>query len=229
MRTPPIRGKFAWLDFDYQKNYFQTEASTGSPALEDFYGYNQSLSRKLNRIDEVFVELNIRLNGGTLGWRFGNQTELYEFRINEALSEIQILVGAPNGTPKALLHRANISAALNDVQQRPIQIEFSSFDRVLRVAVNGTELWTHPLNPVGVPITQTMLSFGGNSDVAKIDRIRIWRDLYYFDADASKAPEKTAIAGFFVIGDNVPLSHDSRHWEQPGVAVESVKGKVIFH
>jgi len=229
LRTPPNAGNFAWFDFNYQKNYFQTEVSKGSPALEDFYGYNQSLSRKLNRIDEVFVELNIRLNGGTLGWRFGNQTELYEFRINEALSEIQILVGAPNGTPKALLHRANISAALNDVQQRPIQIEFSSFDRVLRVAVNGTELWTHPLNPVGVPITQTMLSFGGNSDVAKIDRIRIWRDLYYFDADASKAPEKTAIAGFFVIGDNVPLSHDSRHWEQPGVAVESVKGKVIFH
>ncbi|MDA7932902.1 S26 family signal peptidase, partial [Mariniblastus sp.] len=112
--------------------------------------------------------------------------------------------------------------------QKPVQIEFSSFDRVLRVAVNGTELWTYPLDPAGVPITQTILSFGGNSDVVKIDRIRIWRDLYYFDADAAKPPQKRAIAGFFVIGDNVPLSLDSRHWKQPGVAIESVKGKVIF-
>ncbi len=226
MDAPPTNGEFDWFEFRYQKNYFRTGDTPAPAALEDFYGYNQSLSRKLNPMDEVFVELNVQLNEGILGWRFEIQNELYEFRINATLSELQILSGTPDANPNTKIFEAGISF-LNP--RKPTRIEFSSFDRVLRVLVNGNELWTLHLNVSEAPSPKTKLSFGANSVGVKFDRIRIWRDLYYFDAEATKKPSNsTTTTGYFVIGDNVPLSHDSRHWEQPGVATENVKGKVIF-
>jgi hypothetical protein len=110
------------------------------------------------------------------------------------------------------------------------KIEFSSFDRILRVVVNDTELWTHSLNHVTDELEQTILSFGANRVGVQFDRIRIWRDLYYFDSSEPRGEpnsEATTNAGFFVVGDNIPLSHDSRHWKEPRVAIESVKGKVF--
>ncbi len=227
MNSPPTDGKFNWFGFRYQKNYFRTDDSPAPAAVEDFYGYNQSLSRKLNPMDEVFVELNTQLNDGILGWRFEVQNELYEFQIDAALSELQILGGKPDANPNTKLFEAGISPPLNP--RKPTRIEFSSFDRVLRVLINGNELWTHPLGVSDSPSPKAKLSFGANSVGVKFERIRIWRDLYYFGDEAPNEPSNsTTPPGYFVIGDNVPLSHDSRHWEQPGVATENVKGKVIF-
>lgn len=229
MRSPPATAQMDWFNFHYQKNYYRTDDKTADSVLEDFYGYNQSLSRKLNPMDEVFVELSTQISGGILGWRFGNQDDLYEFQIHEALSEIQIFRNRPETGPLTKLHTAVIAPALKT--NMPARIEFSSFDRVLRVIVNGTELWTHRLDASSKAPQKTLLSFGGNSAAIKIERIRIWRDLYYFDTnptqDTPNSPSMTTKAGFFVIGDNVPLSHDSRHWKRPGVAIETVKGKVF--
>lgn len=225
LRSPSPEGQIDWFDFRYQRNYFRNDVKPFNSALEDFYGYNQSLSRKLNLMEEVFVEINIQHSDGIFGWRFGNQNELYEFQINEASSEIQIYSGRPDTRPLTKLHTATISTALKN--KIPTRIEFSSFDRVLRVVVNGIEIWTLRLNAASYAPQKTVLSFGGNSTGARIQRIRIWRDIYYFDADATSSPAVQTKTGFFVIGDNVPLSHDSRHWKQQGVAIESVKGKVF--
>lgn len=225
LRSPPTLGQIEWFDFSYQRNYFRNDAQPSDSALEDFYGYNQSLSRNLNTMDDVFVEINTQNSDGILAWRFGNQNELYEFQINEASSEIQIFNGRPDTRPLTKLHTAAISPARRN--KMPTRIEFSSFDRVLRVVVNGIELWTLRLNAASNAPKKTVLSFGGNSKGVRFQRIRIWRDLYYFDAETPSPPATQSKAGFFVIGDNVPLSHDSRHWKQPSVAIESVKGKVF--
>ena len=230
MQSPPDENKFTWFDFHFQKNYFQTKTSPDQPACEDYYGYNQSLSRKLNRTDEVFVELNAAIQNGSLGWRFGNQDELYEFRINPAPSKFQIFVGKPGETPQSILYETEILLDLKSLQST--KIEFSSFDRVLRVIVNGTELWVYRRDSINSPVTQTLLSFGASSDGVKFKQIRIWRDIYYFDSDAAietpNASGDSSNTGIFVIGDNVPLSRDSRHWDSPGVAIDSIQGKVIF-
>ena len=228
LRSPPITGQFDWFDFRYQKNYFRSDDQQLESALEDFYGYNQSLSRKLNPMDEVFVELNTRINDGVLAWRFGNQSEQFEFQINGPMSEIQIFGGNPKKMPRKKLYKALISPTLQI--NLSTKIEFSSFDRILRVVVNDTELWTHSLNHVTDELEQTILSFGANRVGVQFDRIRIWRDLYYFDSSEPRGEpnsEATTNAGFFVVGDNIPLSHDSRHWKEPRVAIESVKGKVF--
>ena len=227
MQSPADKDQFTWFDFHFQKNYFQAKTSPDPPACEDYYGYNQSLSRKLNRTDEVFVELNAAIQDGSLGWRFGNQDELYEFRINQASSKFQILVGKPGETPQSILYETEILLDLKSLQST--KIEFSSFDRVLRVIVNGTELWVYRRDSMDSPVTQTLLSFGASSDGVKFEQIRIWRDIYYFDSDtAIEASRDSSNTGFFVIGDNVPLSHDSRHWDSPGVGIDSIQGKVIF-
>ena len=115
-------------------------------------------------MDEVFVELNTQLNDGILGWRFEIQNELYEFQIDAALSELQILGGKPDANPNTKLFEAGISPPLNP--RKPTRIEFSSFDRVLRVLINGKRTMDAPLGCLRLAVPQRQNSPLGQTVLA---------------------------------------------------------------
>ena len=62
-------------------------------------------------------------------------------------------------------------------------------------------------------------------------RVRLWRDVYYF----SSVPRKELLQrqagtegaeGYFVVGDNLPVSQDSRFWLRPRVQATDILGVV---
>ncbi|MFK7767877.1 MAG: S26 family signal peptidase [Mariniblastus sp.] len=73
------------------------------------------------------------------------------------------------------------------------------------------------------------LQIGVSSEQVSFRRVRIWRDLYYLPpvgSDRNLPFVLKAKEGFILLGDNVPLSIDSRHWVDPSVTAEHIIGTV---
>lgn len=113
----------------------------------------------------------------------------------------------------------------------PLVLEFSSVDRQLSVGVNGRErISAVPLpdrrgagavstRPVSVGIRGGAVTFAG---------ITIERDLVYTEgggAHGIAAPYRLGPDEFFMLGDNSPVSSDSRGWQLAGVPRKLLVGK----
>ncbi len=63
-----------------------------------------------------------------------------------------------------------------------------------------------------------------------VDRLQVWRDVYYLDPTGLDrkwlAPQPLESDEFFVVGDNVSRSRDSRHSPRAGVRRQELLGKV---
>ena len=61
-----------------------------------------------------------------------------------------------------------------------------------------------------------------------VSQIKLYRDVYYTDTRGRHAvsrPFELKDNEFFVLGDNSPVSHDSRRWENPVVRRSLLVGK----
>ena len=63
--------------------------------------------------------------------------------------------------------------------------------------------------------------------------LRLWRDIYYFSPlsrdellQRQSGSGLAGTAGYFVVGDNLPVSRDSRRWLLPRVDVKDILGVV---
>ena len=73
---------------------------------------------------------------------------------------------------------------------------------------------------------------GGSSGAFRIERFRLWRDLYYLPGPSHlEVPEEVKlVAGedeYIVLGDNSPVSLDSRTWKSPGVSRSNLIGRLL--
>ncbi|MCH5378331.1 MAG: S26 family signal peptidase, partial [Planctomycetes bacterium] len=82
----------------------------------------------------------------------------------------------------------------------------------------------------GLPASPARLAIGAKGLEVSVDRLRVLRDLYYFPAvlPTDRRPEVEMLGPdeVFVVGDNVPISWDSRHHQQPGVPIRNLLGPV---
>lgn len=225
---PSDKHAIQWLRFKYQPNYSRVTKNSQSGEwipIEDFYAYNQSLARNLNPMDEVFVEMDARISeGGLLVWRFDHRGTIYEFQIDTASLELRV------GCHEDSFPEITIPIEAQMLAETDTQIEFSSFDLQLLVRVNEKTVFRRAIEESGDPVSVQPLIFGAAQKQITFNRIRIWRDLYYFP---SVVPQDTDLSldsqpGYFVIGDNVPISVDSRHWRSPLLLRPNILGKVIM-
>jgi signal peptidase I len=99
-------------------------------------------------------------------------------------------------------------------------VEVSLFDRQLLLAVEGRTLFTRPLNRSAGEATPPAepIRIGCQGLAVTLGNLRVFRDVYY-----SRPPERQAAARltqgvglgddeYFVLGDNSPISEDSRTW-----------------
>ncbi|OYW13707.1 MAG: hypothetical protein B7Z55_16410 [Planctomycetales bacterium 12-60-4] len=113
---------------------------------------------------------------------------------------------------------------------RPSLIEMSLFDQEVTVAVDGKAVmspWTFA-TPEGTPHPRFPIRFGSQGLNVRVSKLVVYRDVYYTGTRSRHAIESPYLLGdgeLFVLGDNSPVSHDSRRWPDGAVDTSLLVGK----
>ncbi len=198
------------------------EQSHVSPIVDD-YGYNFYENRKHFMQHDLMLSMTIsKLKGsGKFEAQLTDGAEVFRLVVHSESKEMtlhQTDQDQPIWTiPFAFPEGAN-----------SLEIEFSLFDQQVVVAVNGT--------PVHKPIAyipgrkheplRRPARIGAQNLYFELTALRIYRDVYY--TTKSEDPDEIyqlESDEFFVLGDNSPVSVDSRVWENHAVPRRALIGK----
>ena len=210
--------------------------------VSDDYGYNPiDDSGTPNPVRDLMFSANVEMKGGagefivemTNGAMVFDvvfdvvrrEINLYAEPLPEGTSLNSDLMGAgPNSEPVA-------SAPLpNKRSEKGGRIEVSLFDKQILVAIDGKVLiapWKFEI-PSGAQAPRIPVRFGGRGLDIKVSGLKLYRDVYYTDTRGRHAinrPYELNADEFFVLGDNSPVSHDSRRWQNPVVNRSHLVGK----
>lgn len=109
-------------------------------------------------------------------------------------------------------------------------IEVSLIDRQVLIAINGQPV----LEPAAIDMPKNVqpprvpVRFGARGVDIKFSNLKLYRDVYYTESRSRHAVNRPYELGpdeFFVLGDNSPVSHDSRRWDKPTVPRKHLIGK----
>ncbi len=116
------------------------------------------------------------------------------------------------------------------METKPTLIEMSLIDQQVLVAANGKPLlgpWTFS-TPAETPVSRYPARFGARGLDLSVSNLVVYRDVYYTATRAKHAvqkPYQLDADELFVLGDNSPVSHDSRRWQDGAVKTSLLVGK----
>lgn len=199
--------------------------------VEDHYPYNFGRSRgHLLPVNDLLCQVSLVMQDkGSLVISLFSLKEVFEVRLH--LRE-----------EKYELYRQSSCIAkgrfLHSLKKELQELEFAVVDRQIILAVNG-RIWRRLVisqenvqqREMASPLdSEHPLMMAARDTELQIQRLRLYRDIYWtgplHTADRWQFKRQLRPAEFFLLGDNVPVSEDSRHWEQ-GIMRKAILGKVL--
>jgi signal peptidase I len=235
LRFAAIGDSLDWLDYVHWRNCQRVGNRNDEFPIEDSYGFNQKLVREMNSTDDLMVELDVDFEVDSQ-MRFLFRRNRAEFCFTISRTETEISVSCQKeGQRKPLVLVSKLETDLPAAT-----IEFSSFDRSIQLRINGTnvfELREDESSDVVSsessfpPNSKSVFRIGGEEGVFRINRLQVWRDLYYLASPAGfEAPKNLKLTAgddeYILLGDNSPKSLDSRTWGNPGIPRSDLIGKL---
>ncbi|HEY2148265.1 MAG TPA: S26 family signal peptidase [Pirellulales bacterium] len=197
-----------WLTYTHWRRGPGGAATIEESPVLDEDGYNASISRPLNPVADLLLVARLSAIGnGTLFLRANDGRQTYQVALEPATGKI------------ALSRNENvlqsIQTATGSIDQ-PSELLLSLFDRQVLLAIDGRERLVFALAGTGEPLrpTSTPLAIGSRGLKVEITRLQVWRDIYYTASRRAAATEAVTLRPdeYFVLGDNSPISRDSRSW-----------------
>jgi signal peptidase I len=202
--------------------------------VRDFYAYNGGELPAENEITDLGLEARLRLGNSVeaLWVALRSGSDRFRVRIPVGLRGEIELVGHDG-------RRIPLTHCWNPFQQqgtwpRVATLEASVFDRRVLVALDGRLLF----DPVdydqpryGPPVaSETPIALGVDGGDLAVSELRIYRDVHYTgslantprQAHATQSAVHLGPEEYFVLGDNSPVSHDSRFWSVGPVVPRSM-------
>ena len=216
--------EFDWISYRHRRKYSNRGKSQSFefPPIRDDDGFNQSLSRRLNVVTDLIVQIDLTLAANS------------EFRMMRAIAgktyQVTLTVDENSQDCKICLSFNDSELSFRrpclrvSEMEIPMTVLLSNIDRNIKLVVNG-ETIVEVDEPVansdketGQEKDQPFFKFGfSRKSSGRVNRCRIWRDIHYFvERGAPKflLPMTLGANEYFVVGDNVPVSRDSRHFGQ---------------
>ena len=182
--------------------------------ITDTYGYNRGQDgHGTHEIRDLMLSAEVRLHDGSGKFVVALSDGIEEMQSEFDLAERKVrLIDSRTG-------RAMRTAALaRNGQSGRCSIEMSLMDRQALLAVAGQPIfkpWSYPApteerHPVQV-------RFGARGLPVAVRSLKLFRDVYYTEDSgrrAVNAPVTLSANEYFVLGDNSPVSKDSRSWSE---------------
>lgn len=213
-----------WSDRAYQAAVTKlVERSRESP-ITDGYAYNRSLGLTPNPVRDLMVEFALRVSeGGRFAVEMSDGRDRFRLVADAAAGTLS-LVRAATGEE---LRSAALPAGL--LEGDGATVEMSVMDRQVLVAVDGREpfaAWTYD-EPVGGGKGIVGVRLGATGAGAEVRSLVLYRDVHYTRGKARNGVDVPygLEDEYFVLGDNSPVSLDSRSWPDGAVPAKLLLGK----
>ena len=242
----PFGGRFArrstsdegpavdWLVYHHWRRARGKEGEVSEGPITDHCGYNQTRPRRREDTHVVTdLLLSLRLTEtfgqGRLVIRATDGRDEFQVRINPDGSGYEVL---QNGRPiPGAAKRAPLSFD-------EVTLEVSLFDQQFLLAFDGRVAleWPYDRSPRPLEPTSRPLAIGSQGGLGvSIRDLRVYRDVYYTHPIGPRGrwglaePVELAADEYFVLGDNSPISEDSRTWPGgPAVPAKLLVGKPLL-
>jgi signal peptidase I len=209
--------------------------------VTDICSYNPSQPRRAEDVHPVAdLMLSFRLSGlsgrGTFSIRIGDGRDGFEVQLQcgerpsqneDKPGAMPTLVVGMAPAPDLFARNINETAAHHSfsipLSDHERLIEVSRFDRQFLLAVDGQTLATLPIDRLELPesLPACPLAIGVQGLNVTVSHLRIYRDVYYTDPLEARGrirstrPVRLGTDEYYVLGDNSPVSEDSRTWPEP--------------
>lgn len=219
--------KRSWLQKSDDPQFHQAieflyEQSHVAPVV-DAYGYNSWENRTLYEQHDLMLSVTLEnLHGsGRVEAQLTDGAEVFAVVIDPAAQTIELL----REGDEVSVWTQELSV---NPQAEPLELDFSLFDQQVVVAVNGVPV--HEPVPYDVPPARRALRrpvrIGASGVSFNVTSLKLFRDVYYTPREGHRQDGFVLDSDeFFVLGDNSPVSVDSRVWESPAVPRQALIGK----
>ena len=224
-----------WLGYEQWRCVSSSRPRDHVVSVEDWYSANANINRNLNATGDIWARIEL---GATKDGRADIAVDLgakvYVYKIDLGARRVSFEDRSTSFEADALN-----SSSMTPDGESPLRIDVCTFDRQLTLLVNGRLVESIDLSPAdgaegAVDASQalSMVRIGGGGELLSVERFQLWRDIYYFDERTWKQSDDRGarlIAGaneYLLVGDNVPMSVDCRHWPIPAVSGDEILGSV---
>jgi len=218
-----------WLTYENWSCTANSQLRGVAAPVRDNDSYNQGeLGRSLNEVRDVAVSFDVHGPlDSTLMLEVRDGGEQFQVTIQESQAEFR--VGQNSGW------RAPLTADLS----KGVAVEFGLVDQQWFLAIDGKTVscQAYERRPDEGADTDKLaseapfvLAIGGYDRELAITNLKVWRDVYYLDPSGLsrdwQAERPLAADEYALLGDNQPVSVDSRQWPGEGVARSAILGLV---
>lgn len=184
--------EFDFIRYRHIRGYRHFDDRFEPTVIEDSSAFNQNVSRKLFPVSDLQVDLNVELrNDAEFCLRLKNSKEL-------------LFLFSPEQLTLLIDQQSVASSEFISNNDQPLRISFSVYDDQIYVHLNDKILLKHEFEPGDGNME---VDVGARRGEMALHRVRIFRDIHYLSIQPSKDTD-----GYFVLGDNPPISVDSRQF-----------------
>jgi hypothetical protein len=209
---------------EYQNAISQLVTRSRRTPVTDFYAYNRVQSVQ-HAVGDAMVEFRLQLRGnGRFAVEMSDGGDAFRL-VADAQRKTLSLLRMPHDEE---LRSASLPDAL--LSDGAI-VEMSVMDRQVLVAIDGEQPfapWTYERSGIRQPEPASPVRLGAQDLDASIESLVIYRDVYYTRGrgiNGVDEPFPLADDELFVLGDNSPVSLDSRSWADGALKQHLLLGK----
>ncbi|MEQ9411051.1 MAG: S26 family signal peptidase [Fuerstiella sp.] len=242
-----------WADSEPFRNaVFRLAALSHISPLTDLYAYNSSVASPEFPVHDLMldVELSWRKAPEWVSVTLPVRHEVFRLELQPSSKTAELISETTGDTVRV----AALPEIRDDAGgESRMQLEVSNFDHRIIVAVDGIVLFPELDLPVALaeltdsdpaPIfqitpekarqsaeavtQQSRLALGISGGAVRLEALKLFRDVYYTPGrrrHGVQTPVQIPSNCYFVLGDNSPVSADSRNWEDPCVPHKLLVGK----
>lgn len=216
---------YDWLMYRHWRCYASQNPRAEESPVTDNDAYNPGLSRELHEVSDLVLSCDLRLDlGSEIALLVHDGRESFTAVISTTSRSLELRRG------EEVLTRVSMP---NLQHSSDVALQFGVVDQQLLVAIAGATLIRYAYTPLDQPLQPTSrpLGLAGAEGEFSVENVRIYRDIYYlnpFQGDwAWNSMGPLADESYLLLGDNTPLSNDSRHWKTPGLHRNLFVGRVL--